>query len=66
MTGGSIDLVLAAGEERRRLIEAHLPLSRRVALRYTGRGEAQDDLAQAMVKSAGWQKMTTSAAEKLS
>jgi RNA polymerase sigma-B factor len=38
--------VLAAGEERRRLIEAHLPLSRRVALRYTGRGEAQDDLTQ--------------------
>ena len=38
--------MLAAGEERRRLIEAHLPLSRRVALRYTGRGEAQDDLTQ--------------------
>jgi RNA polymerase sigma-B factor len=36
----------AAGEERRRLIEAHLALSRRVALRYTGRGERPDDLAQ--------------------
>jgi RNA polymerase sigma-B factor len=38
--------VSAIGEERRQLIEAHLPLSRRVALRYTGRGERSDDLAQ--------------------
>lgn len=38
--------MLAAGEERRRLIEAHLPLSRRVALRYAGRGERLDDLVQ--------------------
>ena len=36
----------AVGEERRQLIEAHLPLSRRVALRYAGRGERSDDLAQ--------------------
>ena len=36
----------AVGEERRQLIEAHLPLSRRVALRYAGRGERSEDLAQ--------------------
>ena len=39
-------VVIAAGEERRRLIEAHLPLARRVARRYAGRGERPDDLAQ--------------------
>jgi len=38
--------VIAAPEERRRLIEAHLPLARRVAQRYAGRGEGADDLAQ--------------------
>jgi RNA polymerase sigma-B factor len=38
--------VSAVGEVRRQLIEAHLPLSRRVALRYAGRGERSDDLAQ--------------------
>ena len=38
--------MIAAGEERRRLIEAHLPLARRVARRYAGRGERPDDLAQ--------------------
>jgi RNA polymerase sigma-B factor len=36
----------AASEERDRLIEAHLPLARRVARRYAGRGEGSDDLAQ--------------------
>lgn len=47
----------AVGEERRQLIEAHLPLSRRVALRYAGRGERSDDLAQvgalALVRAVG-------------
>jgi RNA polymerase sigma-B factor len=33
-------------EERRRLIEAHLPLARRLALRYAGRGEPADELTQ--------------------
>jgi RNA polymerase sigma-B factor len=32
--------------ERTRLIEAHLPLARHVALRYAGRGEQTDDLVQ--------------------
>lgn len=36
----------AVGSERARLIEAHLPLARRLALRYAGRGEATDDLVQ--------------------
>lgn len=36
----------AASNERHRLIEAHLPLVRRVARRYAGRGEQPDDLAQ--------------------
>ena len=39
-------VVIAAREERRRLIEAHLPLARSVARRYAGRGERPDDLAQ--------------------
>jgi RNA polymerase sigma-B factor len=34
------------GEERRRLIEAHLPLARRLALHYAGRGEPADELTQ--------------------
>jgi RNA polymerase sigma-B factor len=34
------------GEERRRLIEAHLPLARRLALHYAGRGEPSDELIQ--------------------
>jgi RNA polymerase sigma-B factor len=38
--------MIAAGDERRRLIEAHLPLARRVARRYAGRGERPEDLAQ--------------------
>ena len=38
--------MIAAGDERCRLIEAHLPLARRVARRYAGRGERTDDLAQ--------------------
>ncbi len=38
--------MISAGDERRRLIEAHLPLARRVARRYAGRGERADDLAQ--------------------
>jgi RNA polymerase sigma-B factor len=38
--------VIRAADERRRLIEAHLPLARRVARRYAGRGERPDDLAQ--------------------
>ncbi len=38
--------MIAAGDERHRLIEAHLPLARRVARRYAGRGERPDDLAQ--------------------
>jgi RNA polymerase sigma-B factor len=37
---------MAAASERARLIEAHLPLARRVALRYAGRGEPTDDLVQ--------------------
>lgn len=38
---------MAAPEaDRLRLIEAHLPLARRVALRYSGRGEHTDDLVQ--------------------
>jgi RNA polymerase sigma-B factor len=36
----------AGGSERARLIEAHLPLARRLALRYAGRGEQTDDLVQ--------------------
>lgn len=32
--------------DRLRLIEAHLPLARRVALRYAGRGEQTEDLVQ--------------------
>jgi RNA polymerase sigma-B factor len=38
--------VTAAAEVRLHLIEAHLPLVRRVALRYAGRGEQADDLTQ--------------------
>jgi RNA polymerase sigma-B factor len=38
--------MIAAGDQRRRLIEAHLPLARRVARRYAGRGERPEDLAQ--------------------
>jgi RNA polymerase sigma-B factor len=38
--------VPVVGEERRRLIEAHLPLARRLALRYAGRGEPTDELTQ--------------------
>src|SRR5438046_2809204 len=34
------------GEERRRLIEAYLPLARRLARRYAGRGEPMDELTQ--------------------
>jgi RNA polymerase sigma-B factor len=34
------------GEERRGLIEAHLPLARRLALHYVGRGEPADELTQ--------------------
>jgi len=34
-------------EERRRLIESHLPLVRAIAGRYAGRGETFDDLVQA-------------------
>jgi RNA polymerase sigma-B factor len=39
-------VVTAAADERLRLIEAHLPLARRLALRYAGRGETTDDLVQ--------------------
>lgn len=38
--------MISARDERRRLIEAHLPLARSVARRYAGRGERPDDLAQ--------------------
>ena len=38
--------MISAENERRRLIETHLPLARRVARRYAGRGERPDDLAQ--------------------
>jgi RNA polymerase sigma-B factor len=38
--------VAALEGDRLRLIEAHLPLARRVALRYRGRGEQTDDLIQ--------------------
>ncbi|HET7137121.1 MAG TPA: sigma-70 family RNA polymerase sigma factor [Gaiellaceae bacterium] len=38
--------MVAVGSERARLIEAHLPLVRRLALRYAGRGEQTDDLVQ--------------------
>ncbi len=38
--------MISVGDERRRLIEAHLPLARSVARRYAGRGERPDDLAQ--------------------
>jgi RNA polymerase sigma-B factor len=38
--------MVASGDERLRLIEAHLPLARRLALRYAGRGEPTDDLVQ--------------------
>jgi RNA polymerase sigma-B factor len=38
--------MIAAADQRRRLIEAHLPLARRVARRYAGRGERPEDLAQ--------------------
>ncbi len=38
--------MIAAGDERRRLIEAYLPLARRVARRYAGRGERPEDLVQ--------------------
>jgi RNA polymerase sigma-B factor len=43
----SYDRLMPAAEgDRLRLIEAHLPLARRVALRYAGRGEPVDDLVQ--------------------
>jgi RNA polymerase sigma-B factor len=38
--------VTAVDDERRRLIEAHLPLVGRLATRFAGRGERADDLAQ--------------------
>ena len=36
----------AVEQERHRLIEANLPLARRVATRFAGRGESADELAQ--------------------
>jgi RNA polymerase sigma-B factor len=38
--------MVAEGSERARLIEAHLPLARRLAHRYAGRGEQTEDLVQ--------------------